>query len=230
MILKRVPIKVGGHQVIGGSEMRSTLLLTAIPAIAFICTTATSAQDPAQAAHARATQVLRLLQLHSVQKDLELVADQVDDLVKLDVTRRQLISRLSRINDFEFDERKRVYTAFQQDLTRLEQQATAILLPHQLKRLNQIVFQEMVEAGEPHCGLTHFRAVEHLGLVEPQLQVVRAKALEAESKFKKRVDELMAELAKAKQEARAEVLSTLTPEQRKKYDELVGEPVKLREE
>jgi hypothetical protein len=211
-------------------KMRTTLCLIAIQAIAVTYAATTSAQDPAEVAHVRATRVISLLKSPAVRKELELAAEQIDDLIKLDLLRSQLTSKLFRINDFEYEERKRIYSAYRQEVVNLEQQATALLLPNQLKRLNQIVFQEMVQAAEPHCGLIHNRVIEDLGLVEPQLQVVRAKAVEAESKFKKRVEELQAELAKAKEEMRADVLSALTPEQRKKYEELVGTPVKLRDE
>jgi uncharacterized protein YdhG (YjbR/CyaY superfamily) len=66
--------------------------------------------------------------------------------------------------------------------------------------------------------------VKRLDLVEPQLEAVRQKIISAEKEYKERLDELLAEIEKAKRTARDKVLAELTADQRKQYKELVGEP------
>jgi hypothetical protein len=63
--------------------------------------------------------------------------------------------------------------------------------------------------------------------VEPQLEAVRQKIIESDKEFKQRMEELLAEMTKARDAARNKVLAELTPEQRKTYEELIGKPFDL---
>lgn len=168
---------------------------------------------------------LSLLKLPYLRRELELNADQIEQLVQLEVDRQELFrSPVAELQQPTVEERKAAYAEFKRLQGELEQRALNILLPKQQKRLAQILLQELVGAFEPKGGVTHPQLAPRLGLVEPQLEALRQAAIAAEKEFKVRQEELLAELKKAKEEARRKVLAELTPEQRATYEELIGKP------
>lgn len=171
---------------------------------------------------------MNLLKSSAVRAELELTAEQIDDLVALEAERQVIYSGpLGRLQQPTVEERKAAYAEFKRQLAELEKLALAVLVPHQQKRLEQIMLQQQVGAVRPRAGVTHPEMVKRLGLAEPQLETIRQGIIEAEKKYKERLGELIAEIAAAKDKARNEVLSNLTPEQRKQYEELVGKPIEL---
>ena len=172
---------------------------------------------------------LSLLDRPSLRKELELTTAQMEEVILLEVDRQRLFqSPLGRLNQPTIEERKAAYAEFQLQLGELEKRAFAILLPPQRKRLDQILLQKEVGVFEPSGGVTHPRLAPRLGLVEPQLEAVRQAAIAAEKEFNARMEELIAEINKARDAARNKVLAELTPEQRATYEELVGKPFDLK--
>jgi len=60
-----------------------------------------------------------------------------------------------------------------------------------------------------------------LGITDQQKEALRKKAEEARKKLEEKI-------AKAREEAQQEILSVLTPAQRKRYEELIGKPFEFR--
>lgn len=171
---------------------------------------------------------LSILKLPSLRRELELTAAQIDELVQLEVDRQELFrSPLAELTQPTIEERKVAYAEYRRQVDELEKRALNVLLPHQRKRLAQILLQEWVGAFEPTGGVTHPQMAPRIGLVEPQLEAARQAAIAAEKEFNVRKEELMAELNKAREAARSKVLAALTPEQRAAYEDLIGKPFDL---
>jgi hypothetical protein len=171
---------------------------------------------------------LSLLKRASLRKELELTNEQIEELVLLEVDRQQLFqSPFGQLNQPTLEERKAAYAEYQRQLAELEKRGFAVLLPQQRKRLVQILLQQEVRAFEVFGGVTHPKIAPQLDLVEPQLEAVRQAAIAAEKEFNIRLEELTAEINKAKDAARSKVLAELTPEQRATYEELFGKPFEL---
>ncbi|MEZ6096136.1 MAG: hypothetical protein R3C03_18240 [Pirellulaceae bacterium] len=110
------------------------------------------------------------------------------------------------------DERKREVNA----------QLKETLLPHQLKRLTQLttrlVMQETAKNTKVATGLLTHPVRDYLEIDDEQ-------AAEIENEAKRIRKELEEKIAKLTIDAQKELLETLTPEQRKQYEEMVGEPL-----
>lgn len=170
-------------------------------------------------------QALRLLRRPSLRAELELTPAQIESLIVLEADRQMLHQgRLNRGDEPSLEERRRSFNEFLLQWRILEEKALAILLPAQRDRLDQILLQSVVRADSPRGGVTHPEMVKRLGLVEPQLEAVRQRIIDAEKKYKGRLEELLAEITKAKKAAQLEILGELTPEQRRHYQQMIGEP------
>ena len=103
----------------------------------------------------------------------------------------------------------------------METEINEILLPFQAKRMEQIKVQNLVarlgdNAGSP---ILHPMFRDKLNLTQEEEERIKAKILEV----RKKLEEDIAEL---RRKANEEVLGELTDEQRKIYDEIIGEPLK----
>jgi hypothetical protein len=201
--------------------MTVAIVLTAQPAI--------DAQDVSPQDAARVSRAASLLKRPAVRNELGLAGAQIAELIRLEADRQGLLVSQLELNQLTIEERTAAYNEFKRQMRELGEQAIAVLLPHQRDRLDQIMRQEAMRTSEAHVGLTDPRLIEHLGLAEPQLQVIRTKAMEADAKLKERLAVLLKEIEQAKQQARDEVLGSLTPQQRKTYEEFIGEPFDLRQ-
>ena len=157
-----------------------------------------------------------LLQNEQIAEELDLVEDQKTKLrdlgQKMRDSAREMFSGLSA------EERREKYSEFREKMrTELETGLNDILLPQQRDRLNQIRFQ-MSSRGT--SGLTSDRAVEQLGLSDDQVKKLQERAEKLRTELREKLQQL-------EKEAREELLEVLTPEQRKKYEDLVGEPFEL---
>jgi hypothetical protein len=199
------------------------------PAIAFIVTCiGLVATSSSQEVSRRDERVLSLLKRPFVRKELRLENAQIEDLIRLE-SERQLLwaSPLAKFDQVTREERAAAYEELKRQLTDLERQAMAVLLPDQKRRLGQILVQKYVRSNEPAAGLQHPEMISKLNITESQQESLRTIAMKAEAEFKRREAELLAQIERAKKAARSEVLSVLDNEQRKKYEDLVGEPFDL---
>ncbi len=157
-----------------------------------------------------------LLQREDVQKELELVDDQIKQIEELSQRRREggreRLEGLQDLSDEERAERFRELRAERQEeiLKELDQ----ILLPHQSKRLAELNAQFASRGGSR--ALTGDRLAEQLGITEEQRENIRKKAEELQ-------EELNEKIAELRQELQDELLKELTPQQRSQYEDLLGE-------
>lgn len=161
--------------------------------------------------------LLDLVRRTDVRKELELLDEQVQKLDKLEQGRgermRQTFSGLEDVPREQRFEKMR-------ELMRKEQQQTEkdigqILLPHQMKRLKQLEVQNRSRGGGQ--ALLSERTGEELGLTTEQKESLRKKAAELEEQIRKKLTEM-------RKQAQDEMLQLLTPAQRAKWKEMVGDP------
>lgn len=165
--------------------------------------------------------MLELLQRPDVRKELELVDDQVQQLSDLRDTMRESLRNtmreaFTRIRDLPREQRaEAMREAVDKVGEDIRSRLSDVLLPHQMKRLEQIALQQRLRGGL--VALWNDEIVEKLGIDQQQRERLRAKAAEVEQQLRRKIAEM-------RNQARQELLSLLTPQQRAAFEELVGEP------
>lgn len=170
--------------------------------------------------------VLDLAAREDVQKHLDLLPDQVDDLKKLaDAERAGMRERFSGLdfgalrNGSEEDRaaaREKMQEVMRKATAETQKKVDAILLPHQSKRLSQLAMQRRLRGGVS-SAFGNEELAGQLGISNRQREELQAKARAAE-------EELREKVAKLREEMQADLLAALTPEQRAKYESLIGAP------
>jgi Spy/CpxP family protein refolding chaperone len=165
-----------------------------------------------------------LLQNEDVRKELDLVDEQVTKLTAInEKVREEMRAQFQDLGNFRDMSDEERQTAFAEMRTKMEERTKAVqaeidevLLPQQRERLAQINFQSQLRrAGGDSTGLTSDFIVAQLEMTDDQ----KAQITEAEAKVAK---ELAEKVAKARNEAREQLLALLTPEQREKFKKLMG--------
>ncbi len=169
----------------------------------------------------------------NVLRDLELVDGQQGELKiilgEIRETRDQLAWQFAEFSKTgasaeEIDKRRKLLQG--QIETRKQeawQQVKQVLLPHQIKRLKQataqVMMQQFATTEKVSSGLLT-EAMQHYLEIDSQQAAKIAKTA------RQLQEELLEEVRKLRAEATEKLLKELTAEQRKKYLELVGDPVK----
>ena len=115
------------------------------------------------------------------------------------------------------------FARFREMREKMEKQVQAsidkILLPHQSKRLNQLVLQRRLRGGAAQTAstLSSGDLADNLKVSESQGEKLQEKARSIEAKLRK-------EIAKLRQKAQEELVSSLTPAQQREFKEMVGKP------
>jgi Spy/CpxP family protein refolding chaperone len=168
---------------------------------------------------------LLLLGNEAVVKELELVEDQQTKLRELGEKQRDEIRAMFEgMRDLPDDERRAAFEGMREKIEeqakKVQDEVNNILLPNQVARLKQIQFQQSARGFGGRGGVTSGRVAEALGISEEQREQLRAKAEEIRAETDKKIAEI-------RKDAEKQLLQVLTPEQRAKYDELMGEPFEL---
>lgn len=179
-----------------------------------------------------ADKMLPALFNEEVQTDLELVADQksemkrmLDELVqRKDQLGKELEEFRQQGATVDEVEKKRdeFVKGFEDDKAKTFQQVSNLLLPHQKNRLQQLTVQlmmrEAMKAQRIPTGVLVPEMRKYLNIEDGQADRIKAKT-------KKLQEELAKKIKKLTDDARTELLKELTAEQKKKYDDLVGEQI-----
>jgi hypothetical protein len=158
-----------------------------------------------------------LLNDPGVQKELELLDGQLEQL-------RQMQSEFGKEIKTKIDDvmkqggpgKEKIGEMINEINDRRKGRLAEILLPHQIERLKQISFQSHVKHGGLGNAFANKALAEQLGIDEEQQEALAKKAEELRKEFEEKV-------AKLKEEMREELIDELTPEQRKKIKELMGD-------
>ncbi|MEL7498691.1 MAG: hypothetical protein AAFN77_13875 [Planctomycetota bacterium] len=155
----------------------------------------------------------------SVQKDLELVGDQLDKVKELQQQHNQEIQKhLGDIRGGSLDLKN--IGGLKESMSRLraeqEEQLRKLLLPHQIDRLKQIALQTHMKQSGTANALINKKVAEELDISEEQVERLKEKSKELKEKLAKDIEKLKAKM-------KDDLLEELTPEQRTKIKEMTGE-------
>ncbi len=172
---------------------------------------------------------LKALYAEDVQNELELVDEQKAEL-------RLQLKQLSNFkSELDSEMRKFAATATEEEIrvkraelnarihefqSRTEESFSELLLPHQQNRLRQVAARVLLrEAAKTNkAGVLAPQMAKWLEIDDEQAKRLKARAEE----IRKR---LAADIERLTREAQDELLQELTPEQRKKYENLIGAPM-----
>lgn len=162
-----------------------------------------------------------LLQNDQIKEELKIDDAQAEEVQDLVDAQRDAMREMFRGGDFDFrseEGRAKIREMVEEQTAKLEKDLGTVLKPEQITRLKQIGRQMQTNRPGQSGGLIqNERLTEELGLTEAQLTEMRKKAPEVQ-------EELRAEIQKATKAAEEKLLSVLTPTQKAKYAELMGEP------
>lgn len=172
---------------------------------------------------------LELLQRPDVQAELELLDDQKHEARKLaedlNSRRRELFGQFRGGNQNEDDRealRERVREAFQK-LNQDTEESLSFLLPHQRTRLSQLEVQFRMRGGGALGALSSRQVAENLKVSDEQREKLRERGRELGQELRKKMAELQREF-------QDKLLAELEPEQRAKFQELVGDPFEFQDQ
>jgi hypothetical protein len=170
---------------------------------------------------------LSLLMQEGVQKELELVDEQVEKIQQAQTEAREAMREMfrevgSEIRDMAPEDRAAKFKEIQAEMGKItadiEKEAMTELLPHQVSRLKQLLVQAQTRRnGGATSGRISSALVEELGLTDEQQEELKLKAEEVGKKMNEKI-------AKLKKQAQDEVFSSvLTKEQFAQFQEMVGD-------
>ena len=168
---------------------------------------------------------LMLLQNEEVQKELEIMPDQLKELEKLrDEMRNQMRDVFSGMRDLPEDQRRAAFEKARDKMRaaaqEMETKVNKVLLPNQAERLNQIDVQTQMGRRGTDAALASDAMVKALGITDAQKKQIQEVAAEAQK-------EMQATMEKAREEARKKVMAVLTPDQQEKLKKMIGEQFQM---
>lgn len=167
---------------------------------------------------------LTLISNPQVQEALEVIPSQVREIEDLVASAQEKMRTVfQELRDGGGGDRQAQADRIRERMTELSNgfrsELDNVLLPHQMKRLKQISFQQETR-GRGNTVFNGDRLGEVLKLSDAQKDRLKTKAEEVEKKLRERV-------AKLRKEAEEELLSVLTPDQKSQYNDLAGDPFEL---
>lgn len=163
-----------------------------------------------------------MLQNASVQKDLELVDDQMKMIRDIQSQFGQKIKEsIGDISKGGFDpaRAKDLTTVIKKLKDEQKDQINKILLPHQQDRLKQVALQMQLKNRGTAGALSSDKIAEALGITDEQ----KANLKKREQELKKELEEKIAEF---KEEMKASLMKELNAKQRAKLKEMTGDAFK----
>ena len=165
-----------------------------------------------------------LLRSDEVRAELELLDDQTEKLQAIEEEMRDKIRQEmgGRMRGGERPDFEAMRATFDEMRKEVETKIGEVLTTQQMDRLRQIETQQQIQQGGAR-SLMGGPLADKLGLTDEQKEQLREKGREVEAKLQEK-------MAAARAEAREEMLTVLTAEQRATLDELTGTPFTLSEQ
>jgi Spy/CpxP family protein refolding chaperone len=165
--------------------------------------------------------IMTLLQDERIRQELDMVEDQNAELQTLrDELTQGMRELFDGMRDLSPEERRERFDEIREEMDQkrkdIEEKVNNMLLPHQQKRLQQLIFQSQSRRGGALGFAANDNILEKLGVTEEQKNQLREKG----EQVRKELDE---KIAKLRKEAADDLLSVLSAEQRQKYQDLVGD-------
>lgn len=154
----------------------------------------------------------------SVAKELELVPEQQEKIERLQSDmRNDMRSLFGELRDATAEERRERFAEFRENS---EKALDDILLPQQRDRLAQIRRQLQLRQRGGGSSAINDRLADELELSNAQKEKLREVQEEVRAELREQIEKLQ-------EEAREKVLGILTPSQKQRYEELIGERFEL---
>ena len=163
----------------------------------------------------------------SVQKDLELVEDQIQQIkdINADFSARiqdQIGSLQDESGGFDLAQAKGLGELVKKLKLQQKAEIENLLLPHQQDRLRQVALQMQIQSMGTARALSNKLAKE-LGITAEQKDRLKKRQEELQQKMEQ-------EIAKMRKDAKKDLLQELTPEQREKLKKLTGAEFEMKSE
>lgn len=155
----------------------------------------------------------------SVQKDLELVGDQLKQVQDLQAEfSQQMKDQIGDISKggLNKDRLKDLPALMAKLKSQQREQMESMLLPHQIQRLQQVALQTHMKQAGTAGVLASDKVAEELGLTNDQIERLKKRNKEINAK-------LQEDMAKLKEKAKEELLKELSLDQRTKLKEMTGD-------
>lgn len=156
---------------------------------------------------------LGLLSDADIREDLEMMDDQYERLQQLNADVQKRASE--RIRELDFSDRENVLAKLRDIREQAANDLGAVLLPHQIERLNQIRMQSQLQRRSLVEILTSKP-------VKQQLEITDGQSSELKQTEKEIKAELEREIAKLRTKAREKILSKLNPTQKEAVKNMLG--------
>ena len=159
----------------------------------------------------------------SVQKDLELVGDQLDKVRDLQKRQgeemKEQLGMMQKGGSFDLGNVEEFKSNMQRMREQHQSELQKLLLPHQVDRLHQIALQTHMRSAGTAGALSNSKVAEALDLSDDQVKQLKDKSKQLNEDLQKKIEQL-------KQEMKKELLGVLNAEQREKLQEMTGEDYK----
>ncbi len=155
----------------------------------------------------------------SVQKDLELVGDQLASVQELQSKfaqeMKEQIGDISK-GGLSKDRLQELPALMEKIRAEQREKMEGMLLPHQVARLQQVALQTHLKQAGTAGALASEKVAEALGISKEQIERLKARSKEINEQLAKDTEAL-------KEKAKEELLQELTPDQRNKLKEMTGD-------
>ncbi len=180
---------------------------------------------------------MRILGNEAVQKELEMVDDQIEEVKKLEEKLREEFPRpdFGNFREMSEEERGKVMAQMRERGEKMEKAAQKkiadILLPHQVARLKEITVQQM-GAG----AVLNAEVAAKLNLTDKQKTKIESVRDESMTEMREKIgalfrggnrEEAMAKMAEMRKEFEQKMLAPLTDAQKKQFEEMKGKPFEM---
>ena len=155
----------------------------------------------------------------SVQKDLELVGDQLKQVQDLQAEfADQMKDQLGSLTEggFSPERMKGLPDLIAKIKERQQDQLRSLLLPHQIERLKQVALQTHMKQAGTATALASNQVADALGITTEQIEKLKSRSKEINKKLQEDIESL-------KNKAQQELLDELTKDQQEKLKELTGD-------
>lgn len=155
----------------------------------------------------------------SVQKDLELVGDQLKQVQDLQAEfAGQMKDQLGSLTagGFSPEQMKGIPALIAKIKEKQKDQLKGLLLPHQLERLKQVALQTHMKQAGTAGALASDQIADALGITPEQIKNLKSRSEEINKELQKDIESL-------KNKAQQELLNELTTDQQEKLKELTGD-------
>jgi len=180
--------------------------------------------------------LMYLLYYPQFQKEIEISDEQKTELQKIQADMQTKMTEsyktLNEKQEGDALQRQQKYMELYQTIGKeSEEKVAKVLLPHQKRRLNQIMLQ--MKLSQTSYGYGFAGALEgdevgkELGITDAQREQLKVKEEKIRGEFMKKYQEFYKKL---NDETREEMLSVLTPAQRKKLEDLMGSKFELQQQ